>query len=352
MPPEASFEKIVGHAHAKAVLTAAIGGGRIAHAYLFHGEARIGKFLTALAFVKTALCDRRKSGTSSAFGGSGRPPLTACDQCSSCRAVESGSHPDVHFVRPDGTQIKIGQIRELQNAIAYKPLIGSRKWFLIDDADAMNPEAANSFLKTLEEPPDHSTLILITARPQALLPTVLSRCQAVRFSPPPPDELSPWLQQRRGIGSGEARLLSTLAMGKIGIAAEADAAELKLERDRILAALSKEQLEDLAELFSRPDELADSQEQLYKTLDTIEIWLRDVLIFQHTTEPSLLINRDIPDRISDWGRAVPTDYVLETLTLIHLLKRAAPRNLNHALVLETVLLKLRDAVVRESAPGS
>ncbi|MBI3811124.1 MAG: DNA polymerase III subunit delta' [Nitrospirae bacterium] len=343
---ETSFETILGHAHPKAVLTAAIASGRIAHAYLFHGESHIGKFLTAVAFAKAALCSRLKTGQAS-----GRPALSSCDQCSSCHAVDSGSHPDIHFIGPDGAQIKIGQIRELQDAIAFKPLVGSRKWFIMDEADAMNPEAANSFLKTLEEPPDHSTLILITARPQALLPTVLSRCQSVRFSPPPPDELSPWLQKQRGIGLKEALLLSTLAMGKIGIAAEADPDSLKEERDRVLDALSKNHLEDLAELFNEPEELASSQEQLYKTLDTIEIWLRDVLIGRHTPEPSLLINQDIPDRISAWGRAVSTDQLLEILTLIHLLKRASTRNLNHALVLETVLLKIRDAVVRETAPG-
>ncbi len=346
MALETSFETILGHAHPKAVLTAAIASGRIAHAYLFHGESNIGKFLTAMAFTKAALCARVKTGQVS-----GRPALSSCDQCVSCHAVDSGSHPDIQLISPDGAQIKIGQIRELQNSISYKPLIGSRKWFLIDEADAMNPEAANSFLKTLEEPPDHSTLILITARPQALLPTVLSRCQSVRFSPPPPNELSQWLQKRRGIGPKEAQLLATLAMGKIGIAAEADPAVLKEERDRVIHAISKEHLEDLSELFNEPEELAASQEQLYKTLDTIEIWLRDVLIGRHAPEPSLLINQDIPDRISAWGRAVSTDQILETLTLIHLLKRAAPRNLNHALVLETVLLKLRDAVVREPAPG-
>ncbi len=346
MALETSFETILGHAHPKAVLAAAIASGRIAHAYLFHGESNIGKFLTAMTFTKAALCARVKTGQVS-----GRTALSSCDQCVSCHAVDSGSHPDIHLISPDGTQIKIGQIRELQNSISYKPLIGSRKWFLIDEADAMNPEAANSFLKTLEEPPDHSTLILITARPQALLPTVLSRCQSVRFSPPPPNELSQWLQKRRGIAFNEAQRLATLAMGKIGIAAEADPAVLKEERDRVIHAISEEHLDDLSELFNEPEELAASQEQLYKTLDTIEIWLRDVLIGRHSPEPSLLINQDIPDRISAWGRAVSTDQILETLTLIHLLKRAAPRNLNHALVLETVLLKLRDAVVREPAPG-
>ncbi|MBI3595950.1 MAG: DNA polymerase III subunit delta' [Nitrospirae bacterium] len=344
---ETAFERIVGHAHAKAVLTAALATDRVAHAYLFHGEAHIGKFLTAMAFAKMGLCPHPKIGRSS-----GRPTLASCGQCPSCLAVDSGSHPDLQIVRPDGVQIKIRQIRDLQNSIVFKPMIGSRKWFLIDEADAMNPEAANGFLKTLEEPPDHSVLILVSARPQALLPTILSRCQAVRFSPPPLQALSPWLQKQRGLGPEEARLLATLSMGRIGIAAEGDPAELKIERDRILGALSKERLEDPADLFSQSDDLAATPEQLDRSLDTIEIWLRDVLIVPHDPDASLLINQDIPEQIMAWGRAVSTDAVLETLTLIHLLKRAAPRNLNHALVLETVLLKLRDAVIGESTTGS
>jgi DNA polymerase III subunit delta' len=347
MASELSFEMIVGHGHPKAVLKAAITGGRIAHAYLFHGEARIGKFLTALAFAKTALCTRIPSGQASVAVN-----LASCNDCSSCRAVDSGSHPDLHLIQPDGTQIKIGQIRELQNAIAYKPLIGSRKWFLIDEADVMNPEAANSFLKTLEEPPDHSTLILVTARPQALLPTVLSRCQAVRFSPPPLGDLSLWLQKSRGLSPKDSERLATLAMGKIGIAAGADPAALMEERDRILDALTGEHLEDLSVLFNQPEEWADSNEQLNHTMDMIEIWLRDVLVGRHSPEKSFLINRDIPDRVAAWGRAYSTESILEILTLIHLLKRASSRNLNRTLVMETVLLKLRDTVTGESGPNS
>jgi len=347
MSSEAGFETIVGHAHAKAVLTAALANDRVAHAYLFHGAAHIGKFLTAATFAKMGLCPHPKAGSAS-----GLSTLASCGQCRSCLAVDSGSHPDFREVRPDGSQIKIGQIRELQDAIAFKPLIGSRKWFLVDEADAMNPEAANGFLKTLEEPPDHSVLILISARPQTLLPTILSRCQAVRFGPAPLPELTQWLQRRRGLGPKEANVLAALAMGRIGIAAEADPAVLKSERDRVLDALSKERLEDPAELFNQPDELAATPEQLARSLDTIEVWLRDVLIARHDPDPTLLINQDVPERITTWSRAVSTDSVLETMTLIHHLRRAAPRNLNHALVLETVLLKLRDAVIGESAADS
>jgi len=342
MPMELSFETIVGHARPRAILRAALAGGRIAHAYLFHGEPRIGKLLTATAFAKAALCDR---GSDPSRSGS---VIDSCNACAACRNVDSGNHPDLRLIRPDGAQIKVAQIRELQEAIAYKPLVGSRKWFVIDDAELMNAEAANRFLKTLEEPPDHSTLILVTARPQALPATVLSRCQAVRFSPAPLPELAQWLQRHRGLASNEADLLAVLAMGKIGIAAETDPAELLNERNRVLDALTPEHLKDLAFLFEQPEDLAGSQEQLHRTLDVIEVWLRDVLIHRHLPDTRNLINRDIPERISDWGRVVPDDAILEIVTLIHLLKRASTRNLNNALALETVLLKIRDAMAPDS----
>jgi DNA polymerase III subunit delta' len=346
MPMEISFETIVGHARPKAILRAALAGGRIAHAYLFHGEARIGKLLAATAFAKAALCDRRSDSP-----GSGSV-IDSCNACNACHTVDSGNHPDLRVIRPDGTQIKIAQIRDLQEAIAYKPLAGPRKWFVIDDAELMNAESANRFLKTLEEPPDHSTLILVTARPQALPATVRSRCQAVRFTPPPLPELTLWLQSHRGIAAQEADLLAVLATGKIGIAAEADPAELLSERNRILDAISREHLKDLVFLFDQPEELAGSQEQLHRTLDVIEVWLRDVLIHRHLPETRNLINQDIPERISDWGRGVPSDAILEIMTVIHLMKRAATRNLNNALALETVLLKMRDAVAPDSEAGT
>lgn len=339
---EISFERIVGHARPKAILRSAIVTGRVAHAYLFHGEAHIGKFAMAMAFAKADLCSTALSS---------RAASLCCHHCSSCHAVDAGSHPDVYTIQPDGTPIKIEQIRELKNAISYKPLLGSRKWFIIDEADALTPEAANSFLKTLEEPPDHSTLILVTARPQALPPTILSRCQGVRFDRPPQQEVWSWLEKHRQITSDDAKLLTALSMGKVGIAVEADPAVLKAERDRVFEALSNDHLEDLSELFSVPERLATTPDQLLKTLDAVEIYLRDILISQHSPEASLLIHQDIGDRLRQWGRTVSPDQVLETLSLLYLLKRAAPRNLNHALVLETVLLKLRDAVIGVSASG-
>lgn len=337
------FEMIVGHAHAKAVLTAALASDRVAHAYLFHGEANIGKFLTATAFAKTGLCPQPRIG-----GTPGRPTVNFCGKCRSCLAVDSGSHPDLQVVRPNGVQIKIGQIRDLQDAVAFKPMIGSRKWFLIDEAEAMNPEAANCFLKTLEEPPNHSVLVLISGRPHALLATIRSRCQAVRFSPPPLSAVSDWLRFQRGVEPKEARLLAALTLGRIGIAVEADPASLKNERDRVLEILSKENLEDPVEVFSQPDELASTSEQLERTLATIEIWLRDVLIARYDSDPDRLVNQDIAEQTAQWGRNVPTGAVLDTLMLIDRLRRAAARNLNHALVLETVLLNIRDSVFRGS----
>ena len=344
-----SFDRIVGQSRPKAILKSAIAAGRIAHAYLFHGEPHIGKRTTALAFAKAALCRQGLSDTPSGNLEIGIPSKS-CKGCSSCQAVEAGNHPDIFPVQPDGSQIKIGQIRRLREAISYKPLIGSRKWFIMEEADTLNPEAANAFLKTLEEPPDHSILVLITARPHLLLPTIRSRCQGIRFDLPPQAEIIKWLQAHRGMNPEEAKSLAMLSLGRIGIAAEADPASLKSERDRLIEAFSSQRLKEPADLFSVPEEFA-TREELYKTLDSIEIWLRDILISQHSPDQTLLIHPDLADRTHRWGQEIGSEGILDTLSLIHVLKRAAPRNLNPVLVLETVLLNLRDIMIPQPDPA-
>src|SRR5438093_677039 len=173
------FLDLIGHERPTAILKASILHDRVAHAYLFFGEDRIGKRLAALRFAQAINCEIDY--------GPGGPD--ACGACRSCRQIEARTHPDFLLIEPDqeqaNPQIKIEQIRELEQQLVYHPLVGRRKVCLIDEADRMTPGAANALLKTLEEPPDHSLLLLITSRPSALLATVRSRCHGIRLVAPP-----------------------------------------------------------------------------------------------------------------------------------------------------------------------
>ncbi|HLB94653.1 MAG TPA: DNA polymerase III subunit delta' [Nitrospiria bacterium] len=318
---------IIGHERPKKILCAALAQKEVAHAYLFHGEASIGKFTTAKAFAKTIQCEKQGD---------------ACGECRACKAIESGIHPDVQIIQPDGPQIKIDQVRILQEALVFKPLIGNRKIIIVDEAESMNPEAANCFLKTLEEPPDHSLLILVASQPHRLLPTILSRCQRIRFDPPKREDIAGWLIRQKGLSQPEAELLAALSLGRIGLALTNDLGQLLDQRDKAVSLLSPDALSNLDQLFENSRTYAGDEETFRATLDWILIWLRDLLVYRHNPDPRLLINLDRREELSQHSKHFSTDLLLKIMALLAAFHRAAHRNLNRTLVLETVLLELRD----------
>jgi DNA polymerase-3 subunit delta' len=174
-----SWDRIRGHDAARHLFQTAFDRGRLGQAYLFVGPEGVGKRLFALELAKALLCERPPA------------PLTACDRCPSCAQVEAGTHPDVFALRtPEGKhELPVSEMRAFCSRMALKPSRGGRKVGIIEDADDFNEESANSFLKTLEEPPPGSLLILLGTGTDRQLPTILSRCQVVRFAPLGPDDL-------------------------------------------------------------------------------------------------------------------------------------------------------------------
>lgn len=171
-----SWQRIKGHDAVVQQFAQALERGRLAHAYLFTGPAGVGKRLFAGELAKALLCEATPPGK-----------LEACDHCPACIQVEAGSHPDCFAVgRPEASlELPIDVIRELCRGFALKSARGHGKVAIVDDADDLNEEAANCFLKTLEEPPPRSVLILVGSSAERQLPTIVSRCQVVRFAPLP-----------------------------------------------------------------------------------------------------------------------------------------------------------------------
>jgi DNA polymerase-3 subunit delta' len=200
--------------------------GRLAHAYLFTGPPGVGKKLFATELAKTLLCEASAQ------------PLDACDVCPGCLQVEAGTHPDFFAVRrpEDAHEFPIGVMRELCERFSLKPARGRGKVIVIDDADDLNDESANCFLKTLEEPPPRSVLILVGTSADRQLPTVVSRCQVVNFSRLPDTDVAALL---RAEGVEDEALLARLLRageGSPGVARElADPALWDFRRELIQA---------------------------------------------------------------------------------------------------------------------
>ncbi|MEK5161344.1 DNA polymerase III subunit delta' [Paenibacillus sp. FSL R5-0527] len=170
-----SFQDIIGQDTAKQLLQGGLRRNEISHAYIFSGPPGSGQMEMAMAFVQALFCTR---------GGD-----DACGECLECRKVLHGNHPDLFTVKPDGATIKIDQIRDLQRIFSYRSESGNPKAYIIDEAEKMTVQAANSLLKFLEEPPSPAVAILLSDNGRALLPTIQSRAQWVPFLPLNPERM-------------------------------------------------------------------------------------------------------------------------------------------------------------------
>ncbi len=187
-----SFKKILCQDNIIQLFHGIIAKKRIAHAYIFTGPEGVGKALFAKELVKALFCEFRQGEYASGMtGGLNACPIPkwygACDNCRACRRIESGNHPDVHWIarEKDDKDIKIEYIHVLQDDVSLKPVEADCKVFIISEADRMNEESSNCLLKTLEEPPPDTIIILITTSVKSLKKTITSRCQVVRFNPLP-----------------------------------------------------------------------------------------------------------------------------------------------------------------------
>jgi DNA polymerase-3 subunit delta' len=223
-----SWQRVRGHDALVEGFRRAVRRGRLAHAYLFTGPAGVGKRLFAVELAKALLCEKATAGA-----------LQACDRCPSCVQVEAGTHPDFFStVRPpDALEFPIELMRQLCQSFSLKSARGRGKVVLIDDADDLNEESANCFLKTLEEPPPRSVLILIGSTPDRQLQTIVSRCQVIRFTPLAAEWVEELLQDVEDPAL-RARLVR-LSGGSPGLARElADPALWDFRRE-LLAGLTK-----------------------------------------------------------------------------------------------------------------
>lgn len=194
-----SFDSVWGQEAACDALSRSIRVNRVASSYLLSGAQGTGKAKAAAIFANSLLCE-----------SSGDGP---CGECRACKMFNAGTHPDFKLIIPSGVMIKVDQMRELISALGLKSYSGGRKVCVIQEAEKMNRETANGFLKTLEEPPDNSVLILVSSNPSGLLPTIVSRCRNVRFVPMAEEKLAKILEEKLSVEPEEALTLAHLAEG-------------------------------------------------------------------------------------------------------------------------------------------
>jgi DNA polymerase-3 subunit delta' len=324
---------IRGHTAALELLARARAQDRVAHAYAFVGPSGVGKKLTALAFAEALLCAGRGQGEGDA------ERLGGCGSCSACRRVGAGTHPDCHLIVPDGQTIRIQQIRELEGLAALKPYEGSCKIFIVDNAEAMPPVTANALLKTLEEPPDRTVLILIVSQARALPPTVLSRCQVVRFQPLAEMEAVAVLRDN-GVDQATAQFLARACQGRVGLVLAGDPAAWREQRDSVVDLLEKVSIEGVETLFNAAESLGRDRTRIAGLIEAIWLWHRDLLCAKAGSDPRLLISSDREAELKRMAGERSWESVWEALKACREAWQALQGNVSPRLTLEVLLSRL------------
>ena len=249
-------------------LMRSVQAGRIVHALLFTGPRGSGKRTMAGLFAQAMLC-----------GGAAKP----CGVCPACKRFLAGSHPDVKRVVPEKKTIGVDEIRDLIDALALRPYESERHIVIIEQADKLTPPAQNALLKTLENPEGDAMFFLISDAPGSLLPTILSRCQAVRFHDLSVEDCAAVLE-RRGLPAERARLLAGLAQGSVGRALELDGDGDWFElREQVLRSLEK--LNSAADVAAAAVPLEGEKGTEAGILDIMELWARDLMAVQNGAAP-------------------------------------------------------------------
>jgi len=325
------FRGLIGQERAARVLQRGLKTGRTAHAYLFAGPEGVGKRTAALALAQALNCQR------------GDAVDDGCGACQSCRKIARGLHPDVQAVEPDGATLKIDQVRTLGADAALRPYEGKRKVFILQGAEKMTEQAANALLKTLEEPPGWTVLVLLTTTPSALPLTIVSRCQTVIFSAIAPDALQAYLVAK-GIGHTQARLIVSCSGGSIGRALSPEVASLGSSRDLFLEELGRGLRDGPAALIDLAERLAKDREGLRQNLEFLSAWLRDLMVAKVSRRQEWLINQDRGEEVARQAEGLPLNAILDSLRVVNGTMDGLTRNANPRLSLEDLLLQLRASV--------
>ncbi len=322
--------QMVGHHRAILLLQRSIETQRISHAYLFSGPRQIGKYTLALQLAKALNCQEAD-----------RP----CGRCRSCRKIDKGIHPDVQaiYLEEGSKNIGIDAVRKLQEGVALKPAEGYAKVYIFRDAERLSEPAANALLKTLEEPPRSVVLVLTTADASMLLPTIVSRCQQLELRPVATAEIEQALGER-AVPPEQAKLLATLARGRVGWALETASHPARLEkRKELFCRLATLPTADRVSRFAFAAEVATlhgrDPEAARGILESWQSWWRDLLLKRLGLD-ELVVNVDHQEQLG----AQSSGYSVETLSrmvgTIQGTISMLSQNVNARLSLETLMLSV------------
>ena len=344
------FDKLIGNNPVKEVLRRLLANKRVPNALLFAGENGVGKKQFALELAKGFVCQTPKN-------------AEACDVCASCRRADKftfpkpddrdafkrvifSEHSDIGLVIPYNKNILVDAIRDLETEANFRPFEAAARIFIIDDADKMNDSASNALLKTLEEPPAASHIFLITARPDALLPTIGSRCQTLRFAPIVSGEIENYLLKDKNFAPADAALLAKLSHGRLGNAQKTDLEKFRIQREAMLKVLESILIkENRAELLRIAEEMNDAKNKdAYETrLVILQNLIHDIWAMRNGADEKILVNIDLTNDLRKFAARAESKKLAAWLSEIETLREQLAVNLNRKIATDALFMQMANS---------
>ncbi|MGI8469127.1 MAG: ATP-binding protein [Pyrinomonadaceae bacterium] len=344
------FDKLAGNHHAKEILQRLLANGRVPHSFLFAGEEGVGKKLFALELAKAFICQNPQMGE-------------ACDVCGACKRADNFSfpnsdkkedyekvffseHPDIGMVIPFKNSILVDAVRQLEREANFRPFEGRARIFIIDDAEKLNAakdNSANALLKTLEEPSPTTYIFLITSRPDALLPTILSRCQTLRFAPLEAKQIEGFLEGAKQFAIDDAEIVSKFANGSVGRALRMDVGKFRERRESMFVVLKSLLVKrDRAALLKIAEEMGDAKNKdFYEIyLNILQTLIHDVWILRLGRPEGNITNADLKAELKRLAENADSRILATWLAEIEILRGNLNVNLNRKIATDALFMQM------------
>lgn len=327
----AGFQDIIGQEQIKEHMRNALATGKVSHAYIINGEKSSGKEFIARVFAMALQCE--KGGTE------------PCQECHSCRQALSDNHPDIiRVVHEKPNTISVDDIRRQVNSdVAIKPYSSPRKVYMINEAEKMTVQAQNALLKTLEEPPEYTVILLLTANVNALLPTILSRCVVLNMKPVADELVKKFLMHQMKVPDYKAEVCVAFARGNIGKAkALASSEDFENVKGEALSLLKYIREMELSEMIAAIKTITEYKLEINDYLDIIAIWYRDVLLFKATNDVNHLVFREEIQALRKTAQHSSYEGIENIIEALEKAKRRLDANVNFELTMEMLMLTIQE----------
>jgi DNA polymerase-3 subunit delta' len=321
-----NFSQVAGQEEIKASLIKSINNNQVSHCYIFEGPKGMGKFNLSLIFAQSLLCLNFLK--------------EPCNRCNSCIKVNSFNHPDLHVVNEDEKSIKREDIDELINSIYKKPYEAKRKVYIIKDAHSMTVQAANTFLKTLEEPPSDTVMILLTTNSNLLIPTIVSRCQEVKFRNISKETIREYLKEYN-MALEDVDLAVNYSNGNLNKAINIINGNDNIlnKREEIIKIFDKIINQDSEIIYELENYFDEQKDNIDLVIEIMIIWIRDIMFVCNSME-NLVINKDYINLLYKHGKNMKMDS--DIVEFMQNVSDNIKSNVSYKLAIDNMLLKIQE----------